>query len=1249
MWDDTYRFVQDGNQAYIDSNMAWASLEGASNINLVYICDLTGRVVWGEAHDSSKGGRIAVEEFPDKSLPKDHFLLRHESLSSDRTGVILTSHGPMLVSSRPVVRSSGEGPRRGVLIMGRFLDEDVVETLREQTRVDFRIKDARGAELDEHERSILARLSFQAWVIEEAGADLLQAYGMVSDLEGNPALLVTARAPREIMARGRAAARFASLAVLLTAIATLVIGALIVMMVANLVRGEGARLSPAAWGLRDRVAVALVMSAGLVLTVAAFSILRGREREEERSHFKEEAEERISLFRSSMDHHLVILESLSRLYESSREVERQEFGSFVSGVLLERPEVQAFEWVPRVADADRPSYENSACREGVDGYAIRERSADGAMIAAQRRDVYYPVLYVEPLAGNEAALGFDLGSEAAYRTALEQARDTGRAAATSRLALVVEPGKQDGIVVFVPFYRPGTEVGTIEARRERLEGFVVAALRVGAILEAALSDVDPGEIDIRVLDQSAPEGNRLLCVHASGARAEKPVSALKVESADSSGLRHAREVDVAGRRWLVVCAPGPAFLAAHRPWQSWIALAGGLLLSASLTTYVVGSRRRTAHIAALVDRRTAELRESEQRFRDVTLSSFDWIWEIDAEGKYTYVSDTVTEVLGYLPRDLLGRSPFDLMPEEEARRTREMFLAIGSKKARITDLENWNVHKDGHLVCLLTNGVPMLDEEGNLLGYRGVDKDITRRKRTERALRESEERYRGLVAHLPIGLYRNTPGPEGSFIMANPAIVRMFGYESEEEFFKVRVSDLYANPRDREAFSEKLAARGRVVAEELRLRKKDGTPIWAAVTANAVRDDSGEIECFDGSVQDITDRKRLEEERVQLSAHLYQAQKQESLKVMAGSIAHNFNNMLMAVLGYLDLALADLPPESAARQSIIEADKAAKRAAEMSTLMLTYVGQGKDVMRPVNVSELVEGTVDLFGGIIPDGISRTTILAREPETILGDPAQIQQVIMNLIRNAAEAIGDADGTISIATKVLDCDPDYLGGTYLHPDLPGGKYATFEVGDTGCGMDSETLAKAFDPFFTTKFTGRGLGLAAVVGIVRGHRGAIDVRSEPGKGTTVRVLLPVSGKPADALAKQPAAGESRGETGTVLLVDDEDAVRDVGRQILERAGYTVLTALGGREAVELFRERADGIDCVLLDLRMPGMSGAEALDQMRRIRRDVRVIISSGFSADEVGDQLRGRDIAGFIQKPYRSSTMIAKLREALACRG
>jgi signal transduction histidine kinase/CheY-like chemotaxis protein len=396
---------------------------------------------------------------------------------------------------------------------------------------------------------------------------------------------------------------------------------------------------------------------------------------------------------------------------------------------------------------------------------------------------------------------------------------------------------------------------------------------------------------------------------------------------------------------------------------------------------------------------------------------------------------------------------------------------------------------------------------------------------------------------------------------------------------------------------------------------------------------------------DITEQKREVERRQRLEAQVRQAQKLESLGVLAGGIAHDFNNLLMSVLGNADLALSKMAPESPALGYVRSIETAAQRAADLANQLLAYSGKGRFVVEAIDLSRLVEEMTHL----VEVSVSKKAVvhyhLESDMPAIQGDPTQLRQVVINLITNASEAIGDHEGLISISTGSLEFGEQDFEGTLAADGVMEGRYAFLEVLDTGCGMDEETQTKIFDPFFTTKFTGRGLGLASVLGIVRGQGGAIKLDSQPGRGTTVRVFFPTSGDvPAEEAPHDSASENWRGQ-GTVLLVDDEPTVRTVAQRMLEELGFEVLTAIDGQEAVEMFRRNADQVALVIVDLTMPRMSGEEALREILRIRRDARVIMSSGYGEHDTTKRLADGGLAGFIQKPYKLGALRRTIRQAV----
>jgi PAS domain S-box-containing protein len=401
---------------------------------------------------------------------------------------------------------------------------------------------------------------------------------------------------------------------------------------------------------------------------------------------------------------------------------------------------------------------------------------------------------------------------------------------------------------------------------------------------------------------------------------------------------------------------------------------------------------------------------------------------------------------------------------------------------------------------------------------------------------------------------------------------------------------------------------------------------------------------------DITDRKRSEEEKRRLEAEVLHAQKLESLGLLAGGIAHDFNNLLSAVVANVDLAKQRLPAASPALPHVEQSLRAASRAADLTRQMLTYAGKGHLLIRRVDLNEVVAENFNLLHACIAKDAELRLDLGDGLPAVAADPGQLQQVVMNLITNAAEALGERPGVVSLHTGFARCDDAALAASRIEEKPPAGEFVFLEVADTGCGMDAETQQRLFDPFFSTKFTGRGLGMSAVLGIVRGHRGAIFVDSAVGSGTTVRVLFPAaaSGAAADG---EPLPAPPRSEAppptfaGTVLMADDDEMARAACQAVLAAFGFQVLVAADGEEAVRVFQEHAGEIACVVLDLTMPKMDGLAAFQAMRQIRPDVKVVLISGYDETEATRQFGGGGLAGFVQKPYRVQALAEEIRRVL----
>ena len=389
-------------------------------------------------------------------------------------------------------------------------------------------------------------------------------------------------------------------------------------------------------------------------------------------------------------------------------------------------------------------------------------------------------------------------------------------------------------------------------------------------------------------------------------------------------------------------------------------------------------------------------------------------------------------------------------------------------------------------------------------------------------------------------------------------------------------------------------------------------------------------------LHDAQRKLRKRAHRQEQDRRMLEAQKLESLGVLAGGIAHDFNNLLVAVLGNVGLAKMEPTDTQLVVEVLDDAEEAAQQAADLCRQLLAYSGRGRFVVEPVDVSEIVRAMAQLLRVGLGRGVRLHQRLGASLPLVEADVIQLRQVVMNLITNASEAIGDGEGIVRMVTDVAELDT--ATAKHLQPgvELPGGTYVMLEVSDTGSGMDAATVERIFDPFYTTKFAGRGLGLAAVMGIIRAHHGALRVYSEPGHGTTMRVWLPAT----DALGVIPESHvePARRAQGTVLVVDDEERVRVMAQRVLERAGFDVLLAEDGESGLSCYARHQHEIGCVLLDLTMPGLCGEEVFSRLRREDKVLRIVMSSGFSEQEVSSRLPGKRVDAFLAKPWTPQQLL-----------
>jgi len=621
------------------------------------------------------------------------------------------------------------------------------------------------------------------------------------------------------------------------------------------------------------------------------------------------------------------------------------------------------------------------------------------------------------------------------------------------------------------------------------------------------------------------------------------------------------------------------------------------------------------------------LRVSEQKYRHLTESLLDTVYEFDRDGRFTYVNEAGTHMFGYSKQEILnGLRVQDTMVEEvhdlSQRAIREIF------KGNTTVGERTFLRKDGTQFIGEIHAGPIYKEE-EVVGVRGVLRDITASKQAEEALRESELKFRGLFDLSPQAI-AVTEVETGRLIDVNDTFCKVTKYDKEEVLGRTTTELGFYSKEDRSRFIDKLQPTGEIHGLEMDFKAKDGSIINAVMFARYIqlKGKTFIITTF----LDMTERKRLE-------SQLQQAHKMEAIGTLAGGIAHDFNNLLMGILGSTSLMLFNITSNHPHYESLKNVEQHVQSGAKLTKQLLGISRGGKYEVKPTDLNKLLEKTSEMFSRTSKD-IRVYTKYQTDIWPVEVDQSQIEQVLLNLYVNAWQAMPNG-GDLYLQSENVFLDEEHVRLLSLKP----GRCVRLTITDTGVGMDEATIQRIFDPFFTTKEMGRGtgLGLASVYGIIKNHDGIIDVFSKKGEGTTFTIYLQASDK--QIIEEKETSREVLKGVEMVLLVDDEDSIVDVGEEILNMMGYQVLSARGGKEAVELYQKNQATIDIVVLDMIMPEMGGEETYDTLKEINPKVKVLLSSGYSIDGKAKEILEKGCDGFIQKPFTIEELSQKIREIL----
>ncbi len=627
-----------------------------------------------------------------------------------------------------------------------------------------------------------------------------------------------------------------------------------------------------------------------------------------------------------------------------------------------------------------------------------------------------------------------------------------------------------------------------------------------------------------------------------------------------------------------------------------------------------------------------------QALTKILNQTLDCVFIFDAQTlRFTYVNAGALRQTGYTEDELLALTPTAIKPYFSEEQFEQLLQPLIKGDEPSIVFQTYHRHKKGHEIAVeIFLQYIKLEDVG--ASFVAIVRDITDRNLAEQALKESEERFRILARHAPVGILRADKTGACTFI--NERWGKIAGI-SEAEASNAGWT-LSLHPSDTplvKARWHNLVTRSIPFDLDYRFLHKNGTEVWVEAKAIAVFDSNQNVTGFLATITDISERRRIEQK-------LQDTQKLESLGLLAGGIAHDFNNLLTTILGNASLAGMEIGAASPIQKYLQRINDGAVRAADLCKQLLAYSGEGQFVVQNLCLNEVIEETTHLLQISISKKAVLSFNLHENLPSIEADPTQIRQILMNLVINASEAIGDKSGIISLNTGLTRVDRTYLGGTMLADDLAEGTYVYLEVSDNGCGMTKETLSKVFDPFFTTKFEGRGLGLSASIGIMRGHKGTLKVYSEVNRGTTFKLLFPCAHGEAQALPKPNEATDLRAGTGRLLIVDDEESIRSTLAQMAESLGYSFDLAADGRIAVNEFQANPDRYSLVLMDLTMPHLNGELAFAEMRKIRQDIPVVLMSGFNKQRAIARFAGKGLSGFIEKPFTIYTLATVLDRILA---
>ena len=806
----------------------------------------------------------------------------------------------------------------------------------------------------------------------------------------------------------------------------------------------------------------------------------------------------------------------------------------------------------------------------------------------------------------------------------------------------------------IPFSSKGGSVGLCEAVILPLDdGRVLASIRDVTLRHRQIEEISEERQLLRTIVDGIPdvlflkdsEGRHILRNRAEREISGVPDEAVLGKRVTEIGMPH----EIAEAYFaddMRVLSTGEPVLNREEPYQLGKSESGWFLTNKHPIFDAAGKVVGLVGIARDITeqkRASNELNETRLRLSQHLDNSLLAVAEMDCDSRITRWNERAIEMFGWTENEAIGRTPQELgaLHPEEMASVNAVFGRLVSGEESHNTSQNRNLTKDRRVIhCRWFNSV-LRNAKGEIGSFLTMAEDVTSTVDALEKLRASDRLLKTLIDATNTGYVMLDE--QGCILATSDKYLQFFGFATSADIIGHTARQLVSEKYLPQFYAEfaRLLREGSARNVELELVGANGTV--APFEINAKTELTGEGLRVHIFCRDITVRRRALDERNAIERKMQETQKLESLGVLAGGIAHDFNNLLTGILGNASLAAMDSEPDSKIHRYLEQIEKASLRAADLCKQMLAYSGKGRFVVQKHDLNALLLDTVNLLQISISKRASLIYDLAEETLIVIADATQLRQVTMNLVINASEALSESGGSIQISSGVASLDSVLLAGIKSAPETRAGKFVWFEVADTGSGMSAEVMEKIFDPFFTTKFTGRGLGLAAVLGIVRSHGGAMQVTSTVAQGTRFRIYLPCADSEVDhhplAVSQTPWKSEGR-----VLVVDDEETVRIISARIFESVGLTPVLASDGRDALKKF-DADPSIILVLLDLTMPHMDGEETFRELRRMRPGIKVLLMSGFNEQEAMSRFASQGLAGFVQKPFNVAQLSAHVREVL----